>query len=275
MIVESPAKFNLFLNVVDRRKDGYHNVEMINTTLALSDTITVELAGHSTVTCTDSQVPVDDRNLCVRVLDKMRLQYGVSEPVSIHIEKNIPVAGGLGGGSTNAAAVLHALDALFELSMSLSEKIDFIKPITSDGCYSLVGGTCVVKGIGDDVVPISASLNESLRVMLFMPDVKTPLNKTADMYQQLPQERLTISGADALLAFRKNELSSVFYNVFEYCDLPLYQPVYELITHLRETGGVRFAGLCGAGPTVFAVIEDGFDIERYAHVPHIITSIIL
>ena len=119
---KSYAKINLTLDVIEKRKDGYHNIDGIMQIVDLYDEVTVEIADEFKITSNSKNIPLDEKNLVYKVYNVIREKYKFDEKFSIHIEKNIPVSAGIAGGSTNAAVVIEMIDELLNLNMTLEDR---------------------------------------------------------------------------------------------------------------------------------------------------------
>src|SRR5690625_315262 len=148
---KAPAKINLTLDVLGKRDDGYHNVEMIMTTIDLADRIElISLEKDEVQVYLESRyVPCDERNLAYQAAMIFKEKYKIAQGVRIHIDKSIPVSAGLGGGSTDAAAVLRGLNRLWSLGLSLEELASVGKTIGSDVPFCVHNKTALAQGRGE------------------------------------------------------------------------------------------------------------------------------
>ena len=150
--LEAYGKINLSLDVLGKRADGYHDIETIMQSIDLKDTIILKegVEGHGvTIECDNSHVPIDSTNLVYKVYRILSDMYNIKRGVHIKIHKNIPVAAGLAGGSTNAAATLIGLNELWGLNLSKEELMDIGVRIGADVPFCIIGGTALATGIGD------------------------------------------------------------------------------------------------------------------------------
>lgn len=157
MIMEmAPAKINLSLAVVGKRADGFHEMEMVMTHIDLADRLTFEQVSKNTILIESgcSFMPLDERNIVYQTAALLKSRFNVYQGVRITIEKNIPVAAGLGGGSSDAAATLRALNRLWKLNLSVCELAKIGEEIGSDVPFCVYGGTALVTGRGEDIQPI-------------------------------------------------------------------------------------------------------------------------
>lgn len=149
----SPAKINLFLRIIKRKEDGYHELASLFQTVTLFDTIRFDFSDQDLLTCSDSRLPCDERNLIHKALHLYRLHLGPIPPLHIHLEKRIPVEAGLGGGSSNAATTLWALNRIAAKPVSIDALKGVAKQIGADVSFFLSNGTAYCTGIGDIVQP--------------------------------------------------------------------------------------------------------------------------
>lgn len=152
IIMKARAKINIALDVVGKRLDGYHDLKMIMQTVDLHDSILIESkAGNREIKlrCNIPYVPVDNRNIVYKITQYIIEKYNINKSIYINLIKNIPVASGLGGGSTDGASVLLGLNKIFNLKLSLEELIKIGEQFGADIPYCIVGGTALAEGIGE------------------------------------------------------------------------------------------------------------------------------
>src|SRR5260370_22788299 len=156
LVMRSYAKINWTLDVLYRRQDGYHEIRTIYQTVSLFDRLDMtQSAGDISVDCDDPRVPCDDSNLVYRAAAALRQATGTRAGAKIRIEKHIPVAGGLGGGSSNAAAVLIGLSRFWELDVRFELLFEIAASIGSDVPFFLAGGTALGAGRGEEIYPLA------------------------------------------------------------------------------------------------------------------------
>ncbi len=265
IILRSPAKLNLVLDLLHKREDGYHEVEFVMQELDIHDTITLETIHDSheiKISCTDHSVPTDEKNSCHKAAklmqEELHKQNKPVQGVSIHIEKHIPSAGGLGGGSSNAASVLKGLNDLWELRLSKNVLKSIAGKIGSDDSFFIEGGTCIAKGRGEIIVQIEKC--PRLDLAFIVPPVKVPADKTRWIYSHYDMKKVETHPSVQRMheAIRSGDIEQVALamgNVFETLELVEYAPVFHLIDTLKQFNGVHTAVLAGAGPTVVAVCD--------------------
>lgn len=153
--LRSPAKINLYLDVISKRDDGYHNLEMIMQKIALHDEIFLEKASGIFITCTDKEIPTDKDNIVYKAIELIRADYPQVVGAKIHIKKNIPSKAGLAGGSSNGATVIKGISQLYDLNLSLEEMCTYGEKLGSDVNFFFYGPTCHVSGRGEVIKELS------------------------------------------------------------------------------------------------------------------------
>jgi 4-diphosphocytidyl-2-C-methyl-D-erythritol kinase len=256
MQVLAPAKINLSLKILGRRSDGFHEIETLIAPISLYDKIDIEKQSRwIDFSCDDPTVPSGDENLVVRVAKAFFEKTKISSSVGIKLHKKIPHGAGLGGGSSDAAATLRALNQLFETKLSREELAKLGSTIGSDVSFFLFESVAVCKGRGEIVNP--TRLKKKLSILLFKPAF---LVSSAWAYSRWQDSR-EIPG---ILYQPQNFDGQSFLNGLE-------RPVFEkfvflahLKTWLLKQAEVGAALMSGSGSTVFAVMRDHADIDLVA-----------
>ena len=248
------AKVNLVLEVTGTRDDGYHEIDTILQTISLHDTVTLRPDGGGALTVAGvhaSGVPTDAANLALRARDALGLVTGrFFERVAIHIEKRIPAAGGLGGGSADAAAVLRGLQRLYPEILE-AELLAAAAAIGSDEPALVLGGTVRARGRGERVESLPPLPEHG--VLLFLPGETIP-EKTARMFRALdvlPWDSGSVAGAWPATARNEFRAADV-YNSFERVAFDLF-PGLSVLWERLEAKLQQPVRLAGAGPTLFWV----------------------
>lgn len=261
--IKAPAKINLTLDVTDKRSDGYHEVAMVMTTIDLADRLELMLRpDHQvTVSCSASYVPVDERNSAYQAARMIQETFGVSQGVHIHIDKTIPVAAGLAGGSSNAAAVIKGLNRFWSLGMSREEMAALGSRIGSDVSFCVYGGTALAEGRGEKVSPLPDL--PPFWVVLAKPPIGV---STAEIYRSLQLEHIrSHPDNDGMMqAIQDQHFPSVcrhLGNVLEDVTFSLYPRVRYLKEQMIRLGGTH-ALMSGTGPTVFALLDKETKVHR-------------
>lgn len=271
------AKINLGLDVIRRRPDGYHEVKMIMQTVGIYDILTFakrELsAGGPQISImleqkntlkpefSGEELPCDESNLIYKAAAMIMDTYGVKESVDITLQKNIPIAAGMAGGSTDAAAVFHGLNELFGLSMSLEDMKRLGVKIGADVPYCIMGGTALSEGIGEILTPLPAPTKAYLLIAKPDIDVSTKFvyeNLHADMLKYHPD----IDGmVEALKVGNLTKVTERMGNVLETVTEKKY-PIIRRIKDEMKKSGAQNALMSGSGPTVFGIYTDKETVRK-------------
>ena len=255
IVARAPAKVNLHLEVLYQREDGYHEIETIFQALDLYDTITIEATrGPIHVTCEHPGVPNDRTNLCHRAAKMVRNRRGVDAGASIRIEKNIPVAAGLGGGSSDAAATLLAVQRLWGLELDDDELLHMATTLGADVSFFLRGGVALGRGIGEQLTPLNAS-GRGVFLLVTPPMALS----AADAYKGLRMgltrhtPKVNLQTIKALLSRFPDRMWPGHNRLADYV-FPSHPQLRRLHLELLDTRP-RLAMLSGSGPTVYAVYD--------------------
>lgn len=260
------AKINLVLNIGDLRPDGYHDIQTIMQSLELHDDVTVEQTGGTGITVTASvdTIPTDESNLAAKAVKAFAAKTGVpADGLSIHIEKRIPVAAGLGGGSSDAAATLRALNVLYETNLSVDELAEIGIEVGSDVPFCVHGGCAYVEGKGDMVVP-TTPIPQCI-IVIGKPDLAISTEK---MYQRFDQAELPQRAdhtPEIMLGLRWENLKAVAEsvgNAFEQVLMKNERNTVDMMKEVMNQFGTLGTAMTGSGPAVFGI----FDNELYARV---------
>ena len=253
VFIDAPAKVNLGLDVVSRRPDGYHEVRMVMQTIRLTDRIYLRKAESGvTLSCSDPALPSDPSNLAWKAVLAMEKAAGRTLPVEIRIEKRIPMAAGLAGGSTDAAAVLDGLNRLYDLGFSPERLREIGLSLGADIPFCLLRGTALAEGIGEVLTP--------LRPLPILPMVlaKPPVDvSTKEIYQALTLDEETPHPPIDRMVSRIEagdmpSLRPLHGNLLETVTIPLCPEIETLREALAASGAV-IARMSGSGPTVFGL----------------------
>lgn len=261
--VKAPAKINLTLDVLGKRPDGYHEVEMVMTTVDLADRVDLTLRedGRITLDCSASFVPDDIRNHAYKAAVLLKERYHVSQGVHLYIDKQIPVAAGLAGGSSDAAAALRGLNHLWGLQLSIDQLAELGAEIGSDVPFCVYGGTALAKGRGEQIVHLGPPA--PCWVILAKPPVGV---STADVYGQLQlsQIRQHPQTVHMLKAIEEQDfflMCRSLGNVLENVTMKLHPQVRQ-IKELMLASGADGVLMSGSGPTVFALVQKEAKVNR-------------
>ena len=256
--VPSFAKINWFLDVLGKRPDGYHEVVTVLQTISLHDEITFKLnaEGESyTLTCDDPTIPTGNSNLILRAVNYLQECFQDWVGVEIHLKKRIPAQGGLGGGSSNAAVTLLALNTLWKGAYVDIEELMDPAMFGADVPFFLIGGRCAGTGTGATLTPLPDGPKKYLIVLT--PNAKV---STAEAYTSLNAASLTTSESASILSSSLAELNSAdsrqwpLRNEFERVIFEIEPEIGRAKNALLEAGA-RGALLAGSGSSVFGVFD--------------------
>ncbi|ABS72495.1 MULTISPECIES: 4-(cytidine 5'-diphospho)-2-C-methyl-D-erythritol kinase [Bacillus] len=262
ILEKAPAKINLSLDVTSKRPDGYHEVEMIMTTIDLADRIeltelpenVIRVASHNRF------VPDDQRNLAYQAAKLLKERFQVKKGVSIMITKVIPVAAGLAGGSSDAAATLRGLNRLWDLKLSVEELAELGAEIGSDVSFCVYGGTALATGRGEKIRHISAPPH--CWVVLAKPTIGV---STAEVYRRLNLQQVRHPDVQAMIdAIEEKSFQKVcgqLGNVLESVTLSLH-PEVAMIKNQMKRFGADAVLMSGSGPTVFGLVQYESKVQR-------------
>lgn len=262
MAVRSPAKINLALNVLGRRDDGYHEVETVYQMVKFGDVLRIRPRTHGvTISSTHPDVPCGQDNLVSKAASALSSHCRVPIGAHILIEKHIPIAAGLGGGSSNAAAALRALNALCRLGVGEDELLEIARTLGADVPFFLKGPTALGTGRGDLLVPLRPGWRAW--VLLVCPDIKL---STRQVYEKL-NSQLTAHSYDIsilLRALQGRELAGIgdfLHNDLEAVSIAQH-PVIGVAKDNLIKLGAEGALMSGSGPTAFGLFQDRADMTR-------------
>jgi len=257
------AKINLGLEVLYRRDDGYHEIRTIFQTVDLWDVLSFEATAGERLSfsCDDPALPTGEDNLVVRAAEALARRTGRRQGVAIHLEKKIPVGAGLGGGSSDAAATLLALNELWSAGLPLSALHDLARRLGADVPFFLYGGTALGIGRGDEVFPLAREVR--LPIVLVLPDA--PLS-TASVYRSLVltkrESTLKLQYFPSSVWDGEDSLFSIS-NDLESAAVRLLPSIDGFKQSLRELGACATA-MSGSGSTVFGLFLSSATAESAA-----------
>lgn len=257
------GKINLGLDVVRRLPNGYHEVKMIMQAVDLHDLIHMESLPQDEILIHSGseKIPCDESNLAYKAAKRMKELFDIKQGVDITIEKNIPVAAGMAGGSTDCAAVLKGMKELFDLQLSLKELQEIGVKLGADVPYCLMGKTALSEGIGEVLTPLPTP--PACVLLLAKPDIDV---STKYVYEHLQLDKLEkhpdIDGM--VQAIKDQDLHGIcdrMDNVLETVTGEKYAIVHEIEQKMEEFGAIKSI-MSGSGPTVFGIFEDKEKAEK-------------
>lgn len=257
------AKINLGLDVVRRREDGYHEVRMIMQTIHLYDLLEIQKIREPEIQIVSnlSFLPVNENNLVYKAARLLQEEFALTDGISVKLTKRIPVAAGMAGGSTDAAAMLYAMNQLYDLGLSRRELMKRGVQIGADVPYCLMRGTALAEGIGEKLTQLPPMIK--CPVLIAKPSISV---STKFVYQNLKlDEQTNHPDIDALMKdIREKDFDGVcaqMGNVLESVTIPNYPVIAEIKQQMMRSGA-KASMMSGSGPTVFGLFEDGETAKR-------------
>ena len=251
------AKINLGLDVLGRRENGYHDVRMVMQTIYLYDNVTMEKTEEAGIhlECNLFYLPVDESNIAYKAAKLLMDEFDIQEGVRIVLDKHIPVAAGLAGGSANAAAVLVGMNRLFSLGLTQKDLMERGVSLGADVPYCVMRGTVLAEGIGEILTPLPPL--PKCCVLIAKPGISV---STKTVYEKLDSQEIEDHpNIDGILEGLEHEdllkVASSMGNVLETVTIGDY-PIIEEIKDVMKDAGALNAMMSGSGPTVFGIFDD-------------------
>lgn len=255
--VKALAKINLGLDVVRKREDGYHEVRMVMQTIHLYDRLEIAKnnSGKITMQTNLSFLPTNENNLVYKAAKLLVDEFGIKDGIHVDLKKHIPVAAGMAGGSTDAAAVLYGVNRMFDLGLTKKELMERGVKIGADVPYCIMRGTALAEGIGEELTQLSPMVK--CPVLIAKPQISV---STKFVYENLKlNEQMVHPDIDKLVSdIQKKNLKAIaadMGNVLETVTIPEYPVIAEIKEHMMEHGALN-SMMSGSGPTVFGLFED-------------------
>lgn len=251
------GKLNLSLDIVGKREDNYHLVRMIMQTVDLFDVITIKKQTQPGIFLTTNQpdLPTNKDNLIYQAASLILNEFHISNGVCIHLEKNIPVAAGMAGGSADCASTLTGINELFSLGLSKEELQRRAVILGADVPYCILGGTALSEGIGEVLTPVTDVA--PCKILLIKPniDVSTKWVYTTLRWNELTSHPDIDGMIEALNSHSLKAVSDKMENVLETVTIPSHPIIKQIKDKMIELGAIN-AMMSGSGPTVFGLFPD-------------------
>ena len=262
--VRAHAKINLYLDVIGKREDGYHNLETIFHSIGLHDDVIIckQETRDITVHCEHPKVPCDSRNLAYQAAQLLSDVVGGIGGIAIDIHKRIPVAAGLAGGSANAAAVLHGVNELFGLGFTQETLMRFGAQLGADVPFCLYGGAALGLGIGDQLTRLPALGDVPLLLLNLGIEISTAAAFKKLNFSLTTREK---EGIIIKTYIKKGDVVGIGKNLYNLLEVPVfseYPEIAALKTELSMQSGCYGALMSGSGATLFAVMQDSDAADR-------------
>ncbi len=258
LTVVSPAKINLYLRITGKRADGYHELETVMVPLDFGDQVTLQLRKTSlTLECDNPNLPTDDANIALRAAKALAQAVGVETGAKIVLQKRIPLAAGLGGGSSNAATVLRALNQLWKAGATTQQIDEIAAGLGSDVNFFLQQGAAVCRGRGEQVEPVVSKL--SAAILLVNPGFGISTKWAYESWAQAAGLTGKVSEVSVLLrALAADDLAGVAKALFNSLEAPSIAkfPVLRLLKDALRAHGAAGTLMSGSGATVFGLFAN-------------------
>ena len=255
MEINSYAKINLGLHILNKRQDEYHNIITVFQEIDFCDQISIEKSDDFIF---ETNVDWLDKknNTCIQAFSATKQKFPNISNIKINLIKNIPPGAGLGGGSSNGTSALKGINELFALKMSHDDLIELSKKISADSPFFVNGGLQIGEGTGGDLSPVESHLN-GVYILLVMPDIKID---TKNAYKKcLLKDKTNIKFAGMLDELKNYDLSSeLFYNDFEVYVFKTHPEIGKIKLTILDLGA-KYASLSGSGSTVFGIFSNKKD----------------
>ncbi|WP_310603065.1 4-(cytidine 5'-diphospho)-2-C-methyl-D-erythritol kinase [Anaerosporobacter sp.] len=257
IMLKAYAKINLGLDVLGKREDGYHEVRMIMQNIRLYDKLTMKRINEDKIILKTNltYLPTNENNLVYRAIQLLKEEFHIKQGVHVELQKHIPVAAGLAGGSSDAAATLIGMNRLFHLKLSKNDLMERAVKLGADIPYCILGGTALSEGIGEVLTPLAPMPNAYVLI------AKPPINvSTKYVYENLKlDEQTKHPDIDGIIkAIDSKDLHGVterLNNVLESVTIEKYPVIQEIKETMIQFGAMN-ALMSGSGPTVFGIFED-------------------
>ncbi|MBC7880837.1 MAG: 4-(cytidine 5'-diphospho)-2-C-methyl-D-erythritol kinase [Anaerolineae bacterium] len=264
--LRAAGKINLFLEILGVRPDGYHDLYMVLQSIDLADFVTLKPANSLSIHCTHPLVPNDSRNLAWKAAELIQKVYGITQGIEIWIDKHIPVASGLAGGSADAAAVLVGLNQLWDLGLTQIQLQELAGQLGSDIPFCVVGGTALGLGRGDELTALA--LPKPLHLVVAKPkEVQVSTAWAYGTYREkyLPHRLADRANAKEMLAALSagdvHRIAAALHNDLEAPILPAHPEVAALRERFMDNGAIG-AMMSGSGSAVFGLALNRFEAEN-------------
>ena len=256
------AKINWLLRILGKRTDGFHEICTVFQMVSLHDNLSFSRCDEIILTCQDQKIPTDERNLIVKAAFELKQKFNIKTGAKIHLEKNIPAPGGLGGGSSNAAVALFGLIKLWEIEIDSAELLKIGEKLGSDVPFFFSGGTALGTGRGTEIFPLADVPEKHILIVTPKTDVST-----AEAFARLNAPRLTNKTSKSILQLCRDEAQtldlrqSLLVNDFEKTVFKIEPEIGRVKKKLLELKA-EHALLSGSGASIFAVFDDKEQLQN-------------
>lgn len=258
------GKINLSLDVLGRRENGYHDVSMVMQTVDIYDVISLnklESDSEIILTANIDILPLDETNIVYKAVKLIKEEYGIDTGVSVHIEKHLPIAAGMGGGSSDCAAALRGMNRLFELGLSDEKLEELGVRLGADVPFLIKGGIALAEGIGEKLTTLPAF--PACVLVIAKPDLGVSTKEVYEAFDSLKEVNHPDIGklVKSLGNTNLKEIVKLLGNVLEEVTAKKYE-IIEIVKNLLIDNGAVFSMMTGSGPTVFGIFENSEQAEK-------------
>ena len=256
--IDSYSKINLTLNILGKRRDGYHNIETIMQSINLTDRIFIKEEKEGIkIKCSHPLVPIDTQSLTYRSAEKILNRYRIKKGVKIEIDKKIPLASGMAGGSANSASILVGINKLFALNLSNKDLREIGEELGMDVPFCIQNGTAIAYHRGEKVTPLPP-INPPMWIIIINPGFEIPTKwayNNIDLDQIKREKNNTKVMLKALKEVGLEEIAKNLFNSFEELIIKKYPEIGKIKDRLIEESALG-ALMSGSGPTVFGIAQN-------------------
>ena len=259
ILIKSPAKINLYLDILGKRKNGYHDILTLMQAVSLYDIIEISNKGIKD----EIQISGDfsfpkKSNTITKAIDLFRQETGINTCLQINIKKNIPIGAGLGGGSSNGASVLIGLNKLFNTKIKNKKLLNIAMKIGSDVPFFINSGAAIVKGIGNEIKPVNPRVDYS--VIIVFPGFSVNTKKAFDKWDELKAKSMICTDKmkenDVLAMYNDFSIKKWhFFNIFSDVVIDNHRPLNDIKDNIIRYGAA-YSELSGSGSSVIGIFED-------------------
>ena len=258
------GKINLSLDVLGRRENGYHDVSMVMQTVDIYDVISLnklESDSEIILTANIDTLPLDETNIVYKAVKLIKEEYGIDTGVSVHIEKHLPIAAGMGGGSSDCAATLRGVNRLFELGLSDEKLEELGVRLGADVPFLIKGGIALAEGIGEKLTKLPDF--PDCVFVIAKPDLGVSTKEVYEAFDGLKEVKHPDIGklVKSLGNTNLKEIVKLLGNVLEEVTAKKYE-IIEIVKNLLIDNGAVFSMMTGSGPTVFGIFENSEQAEK-------------
>lgn len=251
---KSFAKINLCLDVVKKRDDGFHELDMIMVPIDLFDTVAIEISDEMQMETNKGFLPLDERNTIIKAINLLRSKYDFTENFSIKLMKTVPTQGGMGGGSSNAATAIKMINQMLNLQMSEAEMLNVSEQVGADVPFCLYGRPASVKGFGEILSPLEINLDFHIFIVKPKWGVSTP-----KAFKNLDLKNIVHPNCnDVIKALKNNDYGLFINSIDNSLEAGAFKllPVIEVLKRELVDFGFDVALISGSGSTVFGITQD-------------------